>query len=126
MTETTRCPYCGCPRESALDSLYQEIARIREIAERGAAKGARPAPCTGPAAGPADHGTGLTAAPADHGTGLTAAPADQSAGAVARIAELTREVHELRATVARLRGSSAPWSSGRPAPDAPRLEASRR
>jgi hypothetical protein len=115
MTETTRCPYCGCPRESALDSLYREVARIREIAERGAPEGAGPAPCTGPAAGPADHGTGLTAA-----------LADQSAGAAARIAELTREVHELRATVARLRGSSAPWSSGRPAPDAPPLEASHR
>jgi hypothetical protein len=111
MTETTRCPYCGCPRESALDSLYREVARIREIAERGAAEGARPVPCAGPA---------------DPDHGLTAAPADQSAGSAARIAELTREVHELRATVARLRGSAAPWISGRPAPDALPLEASRR
>lgn len=115
MTETTHCPYCGCPRESALDSLYREVARIREIAERGAADGARPAPCTGPATGPADLGDGLAAA-----------PADQSAVSAARIAELTREVHELRATVARLRWSSAPWSSGRPAPGAPPLEASHR
>jgi hypothetical protein len=98
-----------------MDSLYREVARIREIAERGAAEGARPAPRTGPAAGPADRGAGLTAA-----------PADQSAGSAARIAELTREVRELRATVARLRGSAAPWSSGRPAPDAPSLEASHR
>lgn len=67
MTETTRCPYCGCPRESPLDSLYREVARIREIAERSAA--------------------------GDEG---------------ARIAELTREVDELRATVARLRGSAVP------------------
>jgi hypothetical protein len=92
-----------------MDSLSREVARIREIAERGAAEGARPAPCTGPA---------------DRGAGLTAAPADQGAGSAARIAELTREVRELRATVARLRGSAAPWSNGRPAPDTPSLEAS--
>jgi hypothetical protein len=87
MTETTRCPYCGCPRESPLDSLYREVARIREIAERGGAgERARPVP------------RAVEAGEA----------ADQSARSAARIAELTREIHELRATVARLRGSAVP------------------
>ena len=87
MTETTCCPYCGCPRESPLDSLYREVARIREIAERsGAGTGARPVPRT-----------------VDTGE-----PADQGVRSAARIAELTREVHELRVTVARLRGSAVP------------------
>jgi hypothetical protein len=91
MTETTRCPYCGSPAGSpagdALESLYREVARIREIAERtDAGRGAAP-----PAAW-------VAAAPAG----------DESARSAARIAELTREVHELRATVARLRGSAAP------------------
>jgi hypothetical protein len=80
MTEPSRCPYCGYPGESPLGLLYQEVARIRDIAERGSAAGsARPAP------------------PATE-------PGDQSARSAARIAELTREVDELRATVARLRG----------------------
>ena len=87
MTEPACCPYCGCPRESPLDSLYREVARIREIAERSAAvERARPVPRAVE----------------------TGEPADQSARSAARIAELTREVHELRATVARLRGSAVP------------------
>jgi hypothetical protein len=88
MTEPARCPYCGCPRESPLDSLYREVARIREIAERTgvASDCARPGP--------------RVPEPRE--------PADQNAGSAARIAELTREVHELRATVARLRGSAVP------------------
>ena len=86
MTEPACCPYCGCPRESPLDSLYREVARIREIAERSGAvgDGARPGP--------------QVPEPRD--------PADQGASSAARIAELTREVYELRATVARLRGSA--------------------
>jgi len=86
MTEPACCPYCGCPRESPLDSLYREVARIREIAERSVGDSARPAP--------------RVPEPRE--------PADQGAGSAARIAELTREVHELRATVARLRGSALP------------------
>ena len=86
MTEPACCPYCGCPRESPLDSLYREVARIREIAERSVGDSARPAP--------------RVPEPRE--------PADQGAGSAARIAELTREVHELRATVARLRGSAVP------------------
>ena len=84
MTEPACCPYCGCPRESPLDSLYREVARIREIAERSVGDGPGP----------------RVPEPRD--------PADQSASSAARIAELTREVHELRATVARLRGSAVP------------------
>jgi hypothetical protein len=88
MTEPARCPYCGCPRESPLDSLYREVARIREIAERSgvASDSARPGPRVPEPREPADH----------------------SARGAARIAELTREVYELRATVARLRGSAVP------------------
>ena len=88
MTELSHCPYCGCPRESPLDSLYREVARIREIAERSGAVGdsARPGP--------------RVPEPRE--------AAEQSASSAARIAELTREVHELRATVARLRGSALP------------------
>ena len=88
MTEPACCPYCGCPRKSPLDSLYREVARIREIAERSgvASDSARPGP--------------RVPEPRE--------PADQGALNAARIAELTREVHELRATVARLRGSAVP------------------
>lgn len=80
MSETASCPYCGAAvpdggasggaahpgtGERDLGSLYQEIRRIREIAEaRDAGEGGR------------------------------------------RVAELTREVEELRATVARLRGTA--------------------
>jgi len=88
MTEPACCPYCGCPRESSLDALYREVARIREIAERSAA--------VGEDAGPGPR------------VPVPREPAEQSAGSAARIAELTREVHELRTTVARLRGSAVP------------------
>jgi len=79
MTEGSSCPHCGVPlAESgaahALESLYGEVHRIRELAER-------------------------------RGTG----DADE------RVAALTREVQELRATVARLRGGAAPL----PAPRSP-------
>ncbi len=79
MSETACCPYCGSPGwpaavpggrghagpgENGIDPLYQEVRRIREIAE------------------------------------------DRAGGDdKRRVAELTREVQELRATVARLRGS---------------------
>ena len=63
MSETGRCPNCGSPVGHGLEPLYQEVRRIREIAEARAA--------------------------------------DDDAS---RIAELTRQVQELRATVARLRG----------------------
>ena len=96
MTEPTCCPYCGCPKEGPLESLYREVARIREIAERQGTSGER-----------------ALAAPQ-----IAAArePGDQSARSAARIDELTREVHELRTTVARLRGSAVPWAGGQPAP----------
>ena len=84
MGETGRCPHCGSPADSAadpaggrepagareagaVDALYREVRRIREIAE------------------------------------------DRASGDDARrIAELTRQVAELSATVARLRGAGAP------------------
>jgi len=87
MTDATRCPHCGRPGEGALESLYREVARIREIAEsRDGGESTRPA--------------ARAAAATEAG--------DQGAHSAARIAELTREVHELRATVARLRGSAVP------------------
>jgi hypothetical protein len=67
------CPYCGSHvadatgRAPGLAPLYQEVRRIREIAE-------------------------------------ARAPDDDAR----RIAELTRQVRELRATVARLRGAGEP------------------
>jgi hypothetical protein len=82
MTEPTCCAYCGCPNESPLGLLYREVARIREIAERGDTAGsARPAVAA-------------------------AEPAGQAERSAARIAELTDEVRELRTTVARLRGGA--------------------
>ncbi len=85
MTEPTCCPYCGCPNESPLGLLYREVARIREIAEHsdtaGSARPARPAIAA-------------------------TEPAGQDERSAARIAELTDEVRELRATVARLRGGA--------------------
>jgi len=83
MTDLPRCPHCGSPAfgsgqppagESAspLDSLYQEVRRIREIAETR----------------------------------------QDEAAARLRIDELTREVNELRATVARLRGSALAGLAG--------------
>jgi hypothetical protein len=80
VSEKARCPHCGAAvpdggapggaaaypgtGERGLGSLYQEIRRIREIAEA------------------------------------------RDAGEGGRVAELTREVEELRATVARLRGTA--------------------
>jgi hypothetical protein len=81
VSDAARCPHCGAAvpdgdvpggaaayagtGERGLGSLYQEVRRIREIAEaRDAREGSR------------------------------------------RVAELTREVEELRATVARLRGTA--------------------
>jgi hypothetical protein len=85
MTDVTCCPHCGRPGESVLDSLYREVARIRELAEsRDGGQGTRPAAW----------------AVAVNEAG------DQSARSAAQIAQLTREVHELRATVARLRGAA--------------------
>lgn len=76
MSEVTRCPHCG-----ALDALSAEVRRIRELAE-AQAPGLEPA-----------------------GAGRTGAR-EPAAESQRRIAELTREVNELRATVARLRGSA--------------------
>jgi uncharacterized protein YceH (UPF0502 family) len=65
-------------RPHALNALYREIRRIREIAqERAACEAQQPA------------------------AALPVTDSDR------RVAELTREVAELRATIARLRGSSA-------------------
>ena len=99
MTDSSRCPHCGASRlvpaprgvngaagragQHPLDSLYREVRRIREIAEGR----------TGPGV------------PPDSGARPATEPA--AADSERRIAELTREVLELRATVARLRGSSA-------------------
>jgi hypothetical protein len=73
MRDLPCCPHCGSPAfvpgqqlASPLDSLYEEVRRIREIAE---------------------------------------ARRDDTQAQV-RVEELTREVNELRATVARLRGSA--------------------
>jgi len=96
MSEASRCPYCGGPQgaASALDSLYREVHKIREIAE---ARGASAAGGTGGAAG-----AGQTGGAAGAGQTGGAARAGESER---RIAALTREVAELRATVARLRGA---------------------
>jgi hypothetical protein len=83
MRDLPRCAHCGSPvlvarqgsardPASPLDSLYQEVRRIREIAEAGR---------------------------------------DESESRL-RIEELTREVNELRATVARLRGSALAGLAG--------------
>ena len=79
MSEGSSCPHCGLPlaesgRAHALDAVYGEVRRIREIAE-------------------------------DHAAGA----------AQERVAALTREVQELRATVARLRAGASPL----PAPRSP-------
>ena len=109
MTELARCPYCGCPRESPLDSLYREVARIREIAERSGAVGdsARPGPRVPEPREQADQSAGSASQSAGSAT-RNAGSATRNAGSAARIAELTHEVDELRATVARLRGSAVP------------------
>jgi hypothetical protein len=99
VSETGRCPYCGSvpgatgahaapepdgPARAGLEPLYREMRRIREIAEANAADNARRI--------------------------IEARAADDDAR---RIADLTRQVHELRATVARLRG---PGMAARPVP----------
>jgi hypothetical protein len=99
VSETGRCPYCGsvpgpagayaAPEpdgfaRAGLGPLYREVRRIREIAEAHAADDAR--------------------------RGIETPAADDDAR---RIAELTRQVRELRATVARLRG---PGVAARPVP----------
>jgi hypothetical protein len=98
VSETGPCPYCGSlpgsagadaapvpdgPAEAGIGPLYREVRRIREIAEARAAEDARSIP------------------------GTRAADDDAR-----RIAELTRQVQELRTTVARLRG---PGVGARPA-----------
>jgi len=100
VSETGRCPYCGSapgaaganaalepdgPARAGLEPLYREVRRIREIAEAHAVD---------------DDGRRI----------IEAHAADDDAR---RIAELTRQVHELRVTVARLRG---PGVAARPVP----------
>jgi hypothetical protein len=110
VSETGRCPYCGSvpgpagayaapePDSRAgagLEPLYREMRRIREIAE----------------------------AREVHDDGGRRAGAHGADDDARRIAELTRQVHELRVTVARLRGpgvavyskSGTSTSSERPA-----------
>lgn len=80
MREAARCPYCGSPAPDrsrggratggALDALYDEVRKIREIAEDRESR-------------------------REHDDDKR------------RIAELLREVQELRVTLARLRGSTA-------------------
>jgi hypothetical protein len=114
VSETGRCPYCGslpgpvgadrapvpdAPAEAGIGPLYREVRRIREIAETRAAEDARSIPETRadndarsiPETRAEDDARSIPEAPA----------ADDDAR---RIAELTRQVQELRATVARLRG----------------------
>jgi hypothetical protein len=91
VSETGRCPHCGSvpgaagpgaapepggPARIGLEPLYREVRRIRQIAEAHDADDARRI--------------------------VDARSANDDAR---RIAELTRQVHELRATVARLRGT---------------------
>ncbi|HEV3294752.1 MAG TPA: hypothetical protein VG123_37715 [Streptosporangiaceae bacterium] len=76
MSETAHCPHCGSPMPAmgpaadGLDPLYQELRRIREIAES-----------------------------------RQAAESAETTDDLGRVAALSREVAELRATVARLRGA---------------------
>lgn len=115
MNDTASCPYCGAPagpegtgtvrgradgRMGALGPLYTEVRRIREIAE---ANGPEPPRETAVPAG--------TRTPAGCPDGSRPDGRDED---LARIAELTTEVRELRATVARLRGSmgAVPVRSG--------------
>jgi hypothetical protein len=94
--------------ERALDSLYQEVRRIREIAESRPAE----APPARAVAGPA----GARPWNASRAAEARPAPGESAAPGVARAAgddrrrieELTREVQELRITVARLRGMAVP------------------
>lgn len=96
MRDLASCPHCGSPMttpasgtSTALDSLYREVRRIREIAEAR-----HDAPALGAAAG------------SSHARSGARPRAWDEREARLRIEELTREVNELRATVARLRGSA--------------------
>lgn len=112
MSEIASCPYCGAPARAAtagsrgrsgvpgaLGPLYREIRRIREIAEAQGSGQGRGAAAAGETGRVAD-----TGGPGQAGAG------DEN---LSRIADLTREVHELRATVARLRGTTGA-GAGRP------------
>jgi hypothetical protein len=105
MGASARCPYCGAVRgddasgpagetRQAIDALYREVARIRELAEhpRTDSEPARAA-CNG-------HAQPATEAAA----GAAAEAAGTAAGS--REAALLREIALLRETVARLRGTS--------------------
>jgi hypothetical protein len=93
------CPHCGAVRGAAperrgpLEALYQEVARIREIAERQEAD-RRPDP---------------------REVERESAQSDRQAADRETIARLTREVQMLRETVARLRGTTHRAAAARPA-----------
>jgi hypothetical protein len=91
VTEPASCPHCGLPVPAArgrgagdgdgpLSSLHEEVRRIRELAEARQAE--------------------------DDRRHRSERPVADSRVADSRVAELTRELAELRATVARLRGST--------------------
>ncbi len=80
--EVARCPHCGTVRggtAAALDALYGEVAKLRQLAERP---------------------------PSDQEAALKEAALKEAAikEAAAREADLLREVRLLRETIARLRG----------------------
>jgi hypothetical protein len=80
--EVTRCPRCGMiagGTAAALDALYGEVARLRQVAER-----------------PLADERAAERADENHALALQAA--------AAREAELLREIRLLQETVARLRG----------------------
>jgi flagellar motility protein MotE (MotC chaperone) len=89
MDEVARCPHCGAIKggtAAAIDALYREVSRIKDLAERRQ-----------PAA------QDVTDDAAQDVTDDAAKALDASR---AREAELLREIRLLRETVARLRGSS--------------------
>ncbi|HEX6470108.1 MAG TPA: hypothetical protein VF069_13505 [Streptosporangiaceae bacterium] len=100
------CPHCGAvrgavpERRGPLEALYQEIARIREIAERQETD-RRP--------GPRDVEHDSARDPA-RDSGRDPGQSDRET-----IARLTREVQMLRETVARLRGTTHRAATARPA-----------
>jgi hypothetical protein len=104
VSETGRCPHCGSvpgakdagaapepggPARAGLEPLYREVRRIREIAE----------------AHDADHDARRIAGARSADDDARRIADAGSAEDARRIAELTRQIHELRATVARLRGT---------------------